>query len=478
MTKTYEELTGAAGQARFFRPTRHSALTLFSGAPPRVYFDDQEYTLVDLSGVGIGCAAPNGASPLESINRRGVLRLVQHGREIFRAEARQARFGIVHGKLSAGFALERDFADLDQLCRRNARALAAGIASEPPLPTPSREYKAFCADILEFVGGFLNRIDRHLAPIEARLRDSDVAEIIAELENAAAPRWRELLEIGNAIVLPIHEDKKMRSAFKGYTERTVTRELIAGPGWGRSYWKPLGYPGDFQIMNWIYDGAPQGDSIRAKFLHQLSLVGSKAVKTRMESLADLIVEASAKRSVSDRAFELASIGSGPAREVEPILAKSNPAIRFKSTFVDQEPLALENALGLARRIGGGRLDVQALNISFKEMLNPSPLAASFSDKDVIYSAGLVDYLNPLLAQRFVKRLYQFVRPGGAVIIGNVNNLPTGMIWSSEYAVDWSLFFRSRAEMMAMANETPGAKVSIRSDSLDAIYFLIVEKPMA
>jgi hypothetical protein len=142
-------------------------------------------------------------------------------------------------------------------------------------------------------------------------------------------------------------------------------------------------------------------------------------------------------------------------------------------------LALESALGLAKRLSsGGRLAVQALNISFKEMLNPSPLASSFMDKDIIYSSGLVDYLNPLLAQRFVKRLYQFLRPGGQVIIGNVNNLPTGMIWSSEYAVDWSLFFRSRQEMEAMANETPGAKVTIKSDSLNAIYFLIVEKPAA
>jgi SAM-dependent methyltransferase len=231
-------------------------------------------------------------------------------------------------------------------------------------------------------------------------------------------------------------------------------------------------------MNWIYDGTPQGETIKAKFLHQLSLIGSKAVKTRMDALDDLIVEAGA-RGRPGRPFEIVSIGCGPARELEPILLRSPLESRWRATLVDQEPLALESALSSARRLSaGGRLDVQALNISFKEMLNPSPIAASFLDKDIIYSAGLVDYLNPLLAQRFVKRLYQFLRPGGKVIIGNVNNLTTGMIWSSEYAVDWTLFFRSRDEMMAMANETPDAKVSIERDSLDAIYYLIVEKPAA
>ncbi len=480
MVKSYEELSGAAGQARFFRPARYNALSLFSGAPPRVFFEEREFALVDLSNAGAGCSAgyASEVESLDAVNRIGVLRLVQHGREIFRARARQARFDVIHGRATAGFALEHDHFDLNALRRRNARALAAGLASDPQPSPPSDEYKSFCADILDFIGGYLLRIERHLEPLEKELRENDIAEIIAELEHAASPRWRELLEIGNAIVLAIHEDKKLRTAFKAYTERTATRELIGGPGWRRSYEKPLGYPGDFQIMNWIYDGAPQGETIKAKFLHQLSLIGSKAVKTRMDALADLIIRA-ATPAPRDRAFEIVSIGSGPARELEQILSGSSPDSRWRATLVDQEPLALESALSGARRLSaGGRLDVRALNISFKEMLNPSPLAASFLDKDLIYSAGLVDYLNPLLAQRFVKRLYQFIRPGGKVIIGNVNNLPTGMIWSSEYAVDWSLFFRSREEMLAMANETPDAKVSIERDSLDAIYFLIVEKPAA
>lgn len=477
MSRSYEELSGASGQARFFRPSRHEAGVLFAGAPPVVYFDDQAYSLLDLSGAGLGCRA-DGDSGLDAVNRRGVIRLVQHGRELFRGKARQARFDIGRGGATTGFALEECALDLKVLRRRNARALAAGIAEAPPAAEPSKEYKVFCSDISEFIGGFLNRIDRHLTPLEDELSEADVAEIVAELDHAAAPRWLELIEIGNRLVLPIHEDKKTREVYKAYTERALTRTLLAGAGWARSYYKPLGYPGDFQIMNWIYDGAPQGATLKDMFIHQLSLIGSNAVKTRMDALADLMIDANLARGETDRPFDMVSIGCGPARELEPVLDRSDPKLKWRMALVDQEPLALEHALGLARRLGGGRLEAQALNISFKEMLNPSPLAESFMEKDLIYSSGMVDYLNPLLAQRFVKRLYQFVKPGGRVIIGNVNNLPTGMIWSSEYAVDWSLYFRSREEMIAMANEAQGAKVSIRSDSLEAIYFLIVEKPLA
>ncbi|MEX0644527.1 MAG: hypothetical protein WD076_04410, partial [Parvularculaceae bacterium] len=320
MVKSYEELSGAAGQARFFRPARYSANALFSGAPPRVFFEEREFDLVNLSSAGAGCSAgfANDLDGLDAVNRIGVLRLVQHGREIFRARARQARFDIIHGRATAGFALEHDLFDLNVLRRRNARALAAGLSSDPLPGPPSDEYKSFCADILDFIGGYLLRIERHLEPLESELRDSDVAEIIAELEHAAAPRWSELLAAGNEIVLAIHDDKKLRTAFKSFTERTATRELIGGPGWRRSYEKPLGYPGDFQIMNWIYDGTPQGDTIKAKFLHQLSLIGSKAVKSRMDALADLIV-GSAGQISGKRPFEIVSIGCGPARELEAVL---------------------------------------------------------------------------------------------------------------------------------------------------------------
>lgn len=478
MSKTYEELAGASGRASYFRPERHAALSFFSGAPPRVYFEDQEFALSDLSRSGLGCVARDEPSliDLDGSDRRGVLRLMQRGREILRAPARRVRLDLLRGRLTAGFSIEGPGLDLDEVRRRNARALALRSEECAHADVPA-EYRAFCADILEFVGGYLTRIERHLAPLESDFTQREKDDIARELELAASAEWRALLEKGNALILPIHDDKKRREQFKAYTERVVTPTLLAGAGWARSYLKPLGYPGDFQIMNWIYDGAPQGATIREKFLHLLSLVGSRAVKTRMEALADIIVSLAAKRGAPERAFDMVSIGAGPARELERVLATADEEQRFRAILVDQDERALEFALHSARKLeAGDRLRVGALNISFKEMLNPSPLSDSFAGKDLIYSAGLVDYLNPLLAQRFVRRLYQFLNPGGAVVIGNVNNLPSGMIWSSEYAVDWTLFFRSREEMIAMAGEATDAQISICGDSLDAIYFLVLEKP--
>ncbi len=481
MSKSYEELIGAKGKDRFFRPKRFTANELFRGAPPQVYFGNKEYKLENISISGAGCSsrAPSEDDALDTISRRGVLRLIQHGCEIFAAEARQARADRQLGRLTVGFALEKTQFDLAVLTHENACALAGQIHQEMAEEyAPSKEYKSYCADVLDFVGGYLQRIERHLTPIEADMSADEVSQIVRELEQSAEPPWRLLLEIGNDLVIPTHENKKTRLALKAFTERVVTRELVGGASWGRSYYKPMGYPGDYMIMNYMYDQTPVGNSIKEQFLHSLGLIAGRPIVTRMITLAGLITDYSNRFPQQEKPIRIMSIGCGPAREIEHIVRSTPDSRRWEATLVDQETDALNYAVCASRKFETqGRLKINGLNISFRELIDPSKLGDHCANHDVIYSSGLVDYLNPLLAMRFVQRMYEFLKPGGQLIIGNANNLRTGTLWSMEYVLDWSLYFRTEKEMLAMANETPDAIKRVVNDSLDAIYFLVVEKPV-
>ena len=478
MAKTYEELSGAIGQARFFRPTRHDALAVFCGAPPSVYFDEQELSLIDISGVGLGCvmqgAAEEGA--LNAINSRGVLRLVQRGREIYRTKARCARMNDARGRTVAGFALEDDIFDFDLLRVANAKALASDVGAQAAPETPV-DYKALCADTLEFVGRLLGEIDRHITPIETKLTSAEKAQIVSEIEGASRSRWDEILQAGNELVRPMHDDKKLRASLKRYTENTVTRVLVGGSSWGRSYFKPAGYPGDYQIMNFMYDQTPIGATAREMLLHSLGVSAGEPIVTRMRKLAEIIVEYGERRKGEGRRIDTMSIGSGPARELERIAQISSDGLLWRTALVDQEPQAIEYALSYARQKGIDRtIDIDPINMSFTEMLAPSTVTGHFVEKDIIYSSGMVDYLSPMLARRFVKRMYDFLRPGGLLIIGNVNDLTTGTLWPMEYILDWTLYFRNYEEMVAMAAGVDGASVRIIEDDRKAIYFLVLEKP--
>lgn len=479
MSKSYESLTGAAGKARFFRPRRYDAAGLFAGLAPQLVFEDEVFELRNLSATGAGCVRRRrGEGPEAPVGASGILRLTQAGRELFLGAARKVRADDRPGGQSVGFALEANRFDLDWLIRENASLLAQDRRAVDPAPEAPEAYKLFCADVTAFLGGHLLRIQKHISPIEDRLDDAARGEIARDLAGAAESAWLDLVSRGNELAVEAHDNKQLRLALKAFTERTVTQALLAGPGWARCYFKPAGYPGDYQIMNYGYDQRPEGESVGQKFLHLLGMSASRFVITRMETIARLVADyALARRTGHGDEFVITSVGSGPARELEDLLALTPEDVRFRVNLVDQEPAALDFAYArVAAMADRDRVSLAGLNISFREMLRPSPDNAAFAGNDVIYSSGLVDYLNPLLAQRFLMRLYEFVRPGGQVIIGNVNNLPTGAIWPLEYVTDWTLYFRSEADMVAMAREIPGARISVISDPLETIYFLVVEKP--
>ncbi|WP_375201837.1 class I SAM-dependent methyltransferase [Hyphococcus sp.] len=478
MSKSYENLPGAAGKARFFRPSRYEASAVFAGSPPRVTFEDEVFDLENISAAGAGCVARLRGDDLGApAGTSGVLRLTQHGRELFLGAARKVRRLAGPGAVSVGFELEANRFDLNWLIRENASVLAReGRAAAPDLE-PSIAYKTFCADATAFLGGYLLRIQKHVAPIEDRCTADELNDIARDLAAAAETEWLDLIGRGNELTAEIHNDKQKRIAYKSYTERTVSQILMGGPGWARCYYKPAGYPGDYKIMNYGYEQKPEGDTVAQKFLHLLGMSASRFVITRMETVASLLADYAKRRGGDGGEFTVTSVGAGPARELKDLLEETAENTQWRVNLVDQEPAALDYAFdSIARLSERDRLNIRGLNISFREMLRPTADNGVFVGNDVIYSSGLVDYLNPLLAQRFVKRLYDFVKPGGQVIIGNVNNLATGRIWPLEYVTDWSLYFRNEEEMQAMASDIPDAKVSVVSDPLEAIYFLVVEKP--
>ena len=477
MSESYENLAGAIGREKFFRPQRHNATELFSGEPPHIWFDDEEFQLQNISATGAGCIAKREPS-LDALraDKTGLLRLTQHGRELLCAPARIARVDPAGKGVIVGFALEQSNFDLPALRRNNARAFTASVKKLARSAAIPSEYKSFCADVVSFVADYLQHIDQFYTPIEQDFSETESNELVLELARQVESDWRSLLAEGNKQVLPLHRDKKRRLELKAYTERVVTPELLNGEGWARSYHKPLGYPGDYQIMNYIYDGAPVGPTIKAKFLHQLSLIGSEPVLLRMRKLTQMIGDIAAQSEAAT--FDIMSIGCGPARELSEIAAIMPPNRRLRATLIDQDRDALNFAVTNAHKeTSRDRLALNALNISFKEMLNPTSIGNLLGNMDVIYSAGLVDYLNPLLAQRFLKRVYQYLKPGGKLIVGNLNDLESGMIWPCEYVTDWNLYFRSESEMHAMAREIPDAQTSLCSDVSHSIYFLVIEKPL-
>jgi hypothetical protein len=86
---------------------------------------------------------------------------------------------------------------------------------------------------------------------------------------------------------------------------------MAGAVWERSYRKPLGYPGDFAMMNYVYEWQPRGETIYERLVHRIGLDVAECIGTRMVMVQEAIAETIAARpgAVPER---ILSLGCGPA----------------------------------------------------------------------------------------------------------------------------------------------------------------------
>jgi hypothetical protein len=99
----------------------------------------------------------------------------------------------------------------------------------------------------------------------------------------------------------------------------------------------------------------------------------------------------------------------------------------------------------------GMSSLQCMNISFTDVLRGDGGLHDVPPQDMIYSAGLLDYLSDRRYRMLVHKLYAALAPGGMLIVGNMNDTQLSNLWPMEFITDWTLMYRGDAEMRAWAH---------------------------
>jgi SAM-dependent methyltransferase len=477
----YEELKGAAGREIWFRPPRHDARKLFPHNPPRVRVQNHAYRLHNISLGGIAAVSNHAADGALEVGEVVPLMLQQSGLSIFEGQARVCRSESMVFGAKVAFSLVNSYVDFDKLLSRNVQAQIAAkdayLNAERSQLVP-KEYRIFVSDTLSILRSYRALLDENVALTGQFHHAFDEASAFEACEARLVQHWRSLWRTGNDIVGGIMNEREIREATKEFTELVLTPEMRAGAIWDRSYAKPLGYPGDFQIMNQVYDWEKVGSTVYEKLVHRLGLEVAECIGTRMEVVCEHIAETVRRQGMS-RPARVLSLGSGPAREAEHFLAGPHfPAGHIEFTLVDQEDAALTYAVEktyphiVASR---GRARVQCLNTSFTDILRINGGLENVPPQDLVYSVGLFDYLTDRRATMLLRKLYDMLAPGGLLIIGNMNDTPLSNLWPMEFITDWTLEYRNEAQMLAWAKDLPGT-AHTETESTGRVRMLFVRKP--
>jgi hypothetical protein len=478
----YEELKGASGRQIFFRPKRYEAADLFSGTPPKVVVKSATFRLSDISLTGICVNANQAVDVTIEVGEVLPIAVRQAGVAIFEGSAKVVRSERSVFGPKVALNLVDGVVDFHSLLRRNAQArISQQLATLDPHAgglVPA-EYRAHCADVLRFLRAYRSVVEASVKPFPHQSAGLSTDEAYAMCAERIIPQWRSLWRAGNQIVTPLMGDKRQLEAMKEYTELVLTPELNHGPVWWRSYHKPAGYPGDFEIMNYVYDWQREGGDVYSQLMHRVGLDVAECIGTRMHVVRKVIGDVIRARAHNGLVRAM-SLGCGSAREVELHLKdRDAPQGAVEFTLIDQEEAALAYAYDHSHPLtvsAKPQAKVRPINVSFTDVLRGGPWLDEMAPQDLIYSVGLIDYLIDRRARALGARLYERLAPGGLLIIGNMNDTELSNLWPMEFICDWHLFYRTEKEMLGWVEGMAGGQAWTETDPTGRVRLLYVRKP--
>ncbi len=263
----------------------------------------------------------------------------------------------------------------------------------------------------------------------------------------------------------------------GFFRSLVSGIIYRAPFAYRAYRKPLGYAGDYEMMNIIYDRDTSGDSLFIKCLQRYFVdePAAKALRNRRNFIQKSIIE-HLLSAPENEICRIMSVASGPASEIQQLIT-DQPALlkqrRVEIHLIDQDCEALKYSQKvLTALIRNNQLP---LAVYYHHLKIKAVICDSFSQKDfnLIYSAGLFDYLKDNASKSLAENLFSMLQNGGELIIGNFskanpNNFGMGLV------LDWHLIHRSSADMKNLFGHL-SRKYRIESEEEGVNLFAIINK---
>ena len=232
--------------------------------------------------------------------------------------------------------------------------------------------------------------------------------------------------------------------------------MLEDPYTERAFRKPRGYAGDAETMDYLYYRNPPASTSplgRQMFAITTALPNSLSIADRRHRVAALIDRTA---DATHRPIRVFAVASGHLREAELSTAIRRGAVR-EIIALDQDLRSLEVV-----QKDYARLPIKCAPQSIQRLLMPRPDLGKF---DLIYSAGMYNYLPDSLAWRLTSFLFELLLPGGTLMIGNFvpNNANRAYM---ETFMDWRVVLRDEIQMMQLVSELPAAEIAERSIATD------------
>lgn len=339
------------------------------------------------------------------------------------------------------------------------------------------------------IRAFLTELSQWSAPIDVAVASAAGSgleleqQMAEELYSVVQPRMRKLFDRFEeaARTLPAEAVRSHRV----YAQRELHPLILCAPLVHRSFTKPLGYAGDYEMVNMLLRNRMEGPSMYAKVVNAyfLRMDVAEGHRNRITKLADILEQESARVSSEGRNLRVLNVGCGPADEICRFIRRSPASQGVELTLLDFNRQTLDHAkaqIDWACEAGGRGVSVTYVERSVYDVLKDVTRAGKKADAeprfDLVYCAGLFDYLSDRVCARMLEYLSDQTAPGGLALATNVHSRHSAKA-TLDHLAEWSLILRTEDEMIALAPEGHGA-VTAETEAAGTNVFLEIRKPVS
>lgn len=310
---------------------------------------------------------------------------------------------------------------------------------QPGYQLAVNELRAFLADVSRWV----EQVDlsESLPKNDGQLR----ADVFDELADPLIARTNFFIGKLEEEVLTVSDE--LAAVHRSFAQTALHPLMLRAPFVFRTYTKPLGYAGDYQMVIQMLDEPRKGPSTYFQMVNAAFLgnVLAAAHRNRIDILEAFLVRMADAARKSGKPFRVLNIGCGPAIEIQRFIRNyPNPEyLSFELVDFNEETLnwTRTQLSGIIAETGK-QVVINYVHDSVHDLLKRRTTREKAKPEfEAVYCAGLFDYLSDKVCARLTSLFASRTQPGGTVLFTNVR-ADNGTKFVMEHLLEWYLVYRS------------------------------------
>jgi extracellular factor (EF) 3-hydroxypalmitic acid methyl ester biosynthesis protein len=272
-------------------------------------------------------------------------------------------------------------------------------------------------------------------------------------------------------------------AHANFAQTALHPLLLRAPFVYRTFVKPLGYAGDYEMVNQMLADPRQGSSTYLQIVNSqfLRVAVAQAHRNRIDILVDYLSKAALRARREQRQLAILNVGCGPAIEIRRFIEQDPQPNVLSFTLIDFSQITLDHARSQFNEISlltGKKIEVEFVHDSVHELLKRASRRSDPVEQtkfDFVYCAGLFDYLSDKVCARLLQYFAASTNVGGTVLATNVHDSNPQKI-SMEHLLEWHLIHRDEDQLERLL-PMPRADTRLYRDKTGANVFVdfVVQK---